>query len=71
MSAKERRAYDGPGAKLVLAFDVGTTYSGVSYAIMEPGEVPEIQSITRSVLASAKEFQFLNHACQVSWSRRL
>ena len=26
-----RSAFHGPGRKLVLAFDVGTTYSGISY----------------------------------------
>jgi hypothetical protein len=29
--ATSRSAFRGPGRKLVLAFDVGTTYSGVSY----------------------------------------
>ena len=34
----------------MLAFDVGTTFSGVSYAILEPNEVPKIHGVTRSVL---------------------
>ncbi|KAH7883407.1 hypothetical protein F5I97DRAFT_1981501 [Phlebopus sp. FC_14] len=42
-----RRPYHGLSRKLVLAFDVGTTYSGVSYAILDPGEVPKIQGVTR------------------------
>ncbi|KZT00295.1 uncharacterized protein LAESUDRAFT_764717 [Laetiporus sulphureus 93-53] len=33
--------------KLVLAFDVGTTFSGVSYAVLDPDEIPEIQNVTR------------------------
>jgi hypothetical protein len=45
--ALERRPYNGAKPKLVLAFDVGTTYSGISYTIMYPGEVPEIRSVTR------------------------
>ncbi|KAJ7122116.1 hypothetical protein C8R44DRAFT_785724 [Mycena epipterygia] len=41
-----RKAYSGPRT-LVFGFDVGTTFSGVSYSILEPGEVPVIRSITR------------------------
>lgn len=39
--------FNGPLRKLVLAFDVGTTFSGVGYAILDPGEVPKIQAVTR------------------------
>lgn len=42
-----RSPYTGPRRKLVLAFDVGTTYSGVSYSILDPGHVPEIRGVTR------------------------
>ncbi|KAF9047849.1 hypothetical protein BJ165DRAFT_1314171, partial [Panaeolus papilionaceus] len=35
--------YPGPRRKLVLAFDIGTTFSGVSYSILDPGEIPEIK----------------------------
>ncbi|KAJ3525317.1 hypothetical protein NMY22_g10627 [Coprinellus aureogranulatus] len=45
--ASARPAYDGPRRKLIIAFDVGTTYSGVSYTILTPGEVPEIRGVTR------------------------
>ena len=38
--------YTGP-TKLVVAFDIGTTFSGVSYCILEAGQVPEIHGITR------------------------
>ena len=41
--------YTGPVRKLVLGIDVGTTYSGIAYSILDPGEVPKIQSITRYV----------------------
>lgn len=41
------RAYRGPSTRLVLAFDIGTTYSGVSYAILDPGEIPKVCSVTR------------------------
>ncbi|KAF8805180.1 hypothetical protein BYT27DRAFT_7192857 [Phlegmacium glaucopus] len=39
--------YRGPRRKLVVAFDVGTTYSSISYSILIPGEVPEIKRVTR------------------------
>ncbi|KAI0086044.1 hypothetical protein BDY19DRAFT_376420 [Irpex rosettiformis] len=39
--------YGGYTRKLVLAFDVGTTYSGIGYAILDPGEVPKVQGVTR------------------------
>jgi len=43
----ERQPYQGPARKLVVAFDVGTTYSGVSYSILDPGEPPVVCGITR------------------------
>ncbi|KAJ4477259.1 hypothetical protein J3R30DRAFT_3290784 [Lentinula aciculospora] len=46
-SADTRKPYTGPIRSLVLAFDVGTTFSGVSYAILEPGEIPKIHGVTR------------------------
>ncbi|KAG1830170.1 hypothetical protein EV424DRAFT_1581208 [Suillus variegatus] len=42
-----REPYEGPTRKLVLAFDVGTTFSGVSYCILDPGEVPVIRGVAR------------------------
>ncbi|PFH47369.1 hypothetical protein AMATHDRAFT_67869 [Amanita thiersii Skay4041] len=30
-----------------MAFDIGTTYSGASYAVLDPGFVPEIHGVTR------------------------
>jgi len=45
--ATTRSPYKGTSRKLVLAFDIGTTYSGVSYAILEPDRVPEIKSVVK------------------------
>ncbi|KII85028.1 hypothetical protein PLICRDRAFT_116528 [Plicaturopsis crispa FD-325 SS-3] len=42
-----RKPYNGATRSLVIALDVGTTFSGVSYAILEPGEVPKIHGVTR------------------------
>ncbi|KAF8655074.1 hypothetical protein AX16_003239 [Volvariella volvacea WC 439] len=42
-----QRPYTGSTKKLVVAFDVGTTYSGVSYSLLEPKAVPPIRGITR------------------------
>ncbi|KAJ3530024.1 hypothetical protein NMY22_g8745 [Coprinellus aureogranulatus] len=48
MTTQSSRApYPGSRRKLVLAFDVGTTYSGISYSILDPGQVPEIKPVTR------------------------
>ncbi|KAI0738324.1 hypothetical protein C8Q80DRAFT_1262843 [Daedaleopsis nitida] len=41
------QSYRGSARKLVLGIDVGTTYSGVAYALLDPGEVPKIHGITR------------------------
>ena len=38
--------YDGP-TKLIVAFDIGTTFSGISYCILEQGQAPEIHGVTR------------------------
>ncbi|KAH6910170.1 hypothetical protein BKA70DRAFT_1147167 [Coprinopsis sp. MPI-PUGE-AT-0042] len=42
-----RKPYAGTTRKLLLAFDVGTTFSGISYSIMDPGQVSEIRPVTR------------------------
>ncbi|KAI0743084.1 hypothetical protein C8Q80DRAFT_1331185 [Daedaleopsis nitida] len=39
--------YRGATRKLVLGIDVGTTYSGAAYALLDPGEVPKIHGVTR------------------------
>ncbi|TFK50906.1 hypothetical protein OE88DRAFT_1630799 [Heliocybe sulcata] len=44
--SQSREPYDGSSRKLVLALDVGTTFSGISYAILDPGEVPKILTVT-------------------------
>ncbi|KAI0784588.1 hypothetical protein C8Q75DRAFT_724303 [Abortiporus biennis] len=41
-SSGTRKPYTGSTRSLVLALDIGTTFSGVSYAILEPAEVPKI-----------------------------
>ena len=35
----QRKPYDGLTCQLVLAFDIGTTYSGISFCILQPGEI--------------------------------
>lgn len=42
-----RQPYQGSSRKLVLAFDVGTTFSGISYCILDPGEVPTIRGVSK------------------------
>ncbi|KAI9566246.1 hypothetical protein HD554DRAFT_2025961 [Boletus coccyginus] len=48
-----REPYSGP-RKLILAFDIGTTYSGVSYCILQPGHIPEILGVTKQSRGDAK-----------------
>jgi len=42
-----RSVYSGTSRRLVIALDIGTTFSGAAYALLDPGEVPQIQSVTR------------------------
>ncbi|TFK95589.1 hypothetical protein BDV98DRAFT_556293 [Pterulicium gracile] len=44
---RKREPYVGDRRRLVLAFDLGTTYSGISYSILDPGNVPEIHGVNR------------------------
>ncbi|KAH8818668.1 hypothetical protein DL96DRAFT_1714964 [Flagelloscypha sp. PMI_526] len=43
----QRVPYTGASRKLLLGIDVGTTYSGVSYCVLDPGQVPEVKHVTR------------------------
>ncbi|KAF5317360.1 hypothetical protein D9611_003531 [Ephemerocybe angulata] len=45
MSLPARKKYAGDTRRLLLAFDIGTTFSGIS--ILDPGSVPEIRPVTR------------------------
>ncbi|THU90492.1 hypothetical protein K435DRAFT_781211 [Dendrothele bispora CBS 962.96] len=47
MATPERKPYRGLSRKLVIAFDIGTTFSGASFAILDPDEIPKIQGVTR------------------------
>ncbi|KIL55673.1 hypothetical protein M378DRAFT_173431 [Amanita muscaria Koide BX008] len=50
MNTHQRKPYTGTETSLVIGIDVGTTLSGVSYAVLEPGKVPEIRPVVRYVL---------------------
>ncbi|KAI6018535.1 hypothetical protein PISMIDRAFT_96750 [Pisolithus microcarpus 441] len=39
--------YTGESRRLIIAFNIGTTYSGISYSILNPGEIPKIFPVTR------------------------
>lgn len=47
MATSQTPAYKGTSRRVVIAFDIGTTFSGVSYCILDPGVVPKICSLTR------------------------
>ena len=59
-----RTPYNGSSRKLVLAFDIGTTYSGAAYAFRDPGEVPEIHSVTKRV-----PLVFYCHTTLIIWGQ--
>ena len=46
-----RDSYAGTSRKLVVALDIGTTFSGAAYTLLDPGQVPRIQSVTRQVFS--------------------
>jgi len=47
--AKARPRYSGHSRKLIVALDIGTTFSGAAYALLDPGQVPQIRPVTRQV----------------------
>ncbi|KAL1693048.1 hypothetical protein GGG16DRAFT_123573 [Schizophyllum commune] len=47
MSTSKLKPYAGDSRKLYACIDVGTTYSGISYCIAEPGAAPEVMGVTR------------------------
>ncbi|KIP03242.1 hypothetical protein PHLGIDRAFT_130274 [Phlebiopsis gigantea 11061_1 CR5-6] len=53
----QHKAYAGMTRSLVVAIDVGTTYSGISYAVLDPGQVPRIQSVSRYPGRSTTDFK--------------
>jgi hypothetical protein len=44
----ERGPYTGTTKKLLVAVDIGTTFTAVSFSILEPGEKPQLVDV-RSV----------------------
>lgn len=56
-----RKPYPGHSRSLVIAIDIGTTFSGVSYAILEPGEIPKIHGVTRYLASSTFLSSFLTY----------
>lgn len=52
LSPMTRAPYTGETRKLILAFDIGTTFSGAAYAFLDPGNVPKIFPVTKWVITS-------------------
>lgn len=65
--------FQGPLRKLAVAIDVGTTYSGIAYAILDPGEVPRTQAVTRCSFSFIDGCAYGSHtqviACQIPGPR--
>lgn len=47
MKAFEQQPYNGATTKLCLAFDIGTSFSSISYCILHPDQVPVIRNVNR------------------------
>lgn len=63
--------YKGPYRKLIIAFDVGTTFSGIAYSLLDPGEVPQVHGVTRFVRSRPRCQQYMlrlpDILCQIPW----
>ncbi|KAF7296192.1 MYND-type domain-containing protein [Mycena chlorophos] len=42
-----RKPYAGTERKLILGLDLGTTFAGISYCLLDPGKIPQILPVTR------------------------
>lgn len=64
--------YKGNSRKLVIGIDIGTTFSGVAYCVLDPGEVPKVLSITRCVHFLDVHFPIMSHiaVAQIPGARR-
>ena len=47
LSLLQQRVYTGKSIGIVFGIDVGTTYSGVSYAVLWPDERPDVQDVSK------------------------
>ncbi|KAJ7063914.1 hypothetical protein C8F01DRAFT_1129822 [Mycena amicta] len=47
MAPRTGRPFSGTKRKLVLGIDLGTTYAGISFSLLEPGKIPTILPVTR------------------------
>ena len=56
-----RARYSGLSRKLVVALDIGTTFSGAAYALLDPGEVPQIRSVTRQAFPPVPDHLVINN----------
>jgi len=57
-----RKPYNGHRKALAIALDVGTTFSGVSYAVLDPGEIPKIYEVTRYAPRVPSPPHFFRHS---------
>ena len=47
MESFKQQPYNGATTKLCLAFDIGTSFSSISYCILNPGQAPVIRNVNR------------------------
>jgi hypothetical protein len=58
MTHHERSAYTGTTKKLLVAVDIGTTFTAVSFSILQPREVPQFNEESRSIFVD-KELELM------------
>ena len=63
----DRARYSGLSRKLIVALDIGTTFSGAAYAFLDPDEIPRIQPVTRRVFLVFADLEPISD----EWSRYL
>ena len=61
--------YKGHERKLVVAFDIGTTFSGACYVILIPGKMPTIQGVSMHRIDQNETRDVLDRVWAYLWSR--
>jgi molecular chaperone DnaK (HSP70) len=47
ISAPSRESYSGSTKRLIIAIDVGTTFSAASFCVLQPNKVPKFEEVLR------------------------
>jgi hypothetical protein len=61
MVALQREAWSGDTKTLLVAIDIGTTFTAASFSILEPGSIPVYQEV--SALSNVTHFVLMGGYC--------